>query len=75
MRSCAQEVLDTWAQQVKPADMVEGDACVDALKSGSVFLKTALFPWLGDILSEGGIYLSLFNPLPTEFFFSSFFKT
>ena len=52
IRAAAQTALDAWAEQAKAKEMVEGDMCVDALKTGSVLLKAALFPWIGQILTD-----------------------
>ncbi|XP_018010529.1 cytoskeleton-associated protein 5 [Hyalella azteca] len=52
VRASAQSVLESWAEQAKPKELLEGDTCVDALKSGTVFLKAALFPWLAQQLTE-----------------------
>ena len=53
IRTAAEGVLNNWCEHVKVKDIVEGETCVDALKTGSVFLKAALFPWLGQQLTEG----------------------
>ncbi|KAF2350520.1 CLASP N-terminal domain [Trinorchestia longiramus] len=52
VRAAAQSVLESWTEQIKPKDLLEGDTCVDALKAGTVFLKAALLPFIAQLLNE-----------------------
>ena len=53
MRQQAVESLDAWVKECGVKEAIDGEVFVDALKSGSPFLKAEVFGWMAAKLQEG----------------------
>lgn len=61
MRDQALIALNDWVDHLNSVkDVIDGEMCIDALKSGSPFLKIELINWLSKKLREGKVYVILF---------------
>ena len=53
MREQAALTLNAWVEQTGLKEVIDGEMFIDALKSGSPYLKSEVFSWLAVNLTEG----------------------
>ena len=60
MRQQALVALNNWVEHLGGVkDVIDGDMCIDALKSGSPYLKVELVGWMSTRLKDGKTTLYL----------------